>query len=105
MKSSRRRRWSNTRESLGEIGLMVAPVTHPGIPVRRPAARRKLLDTAAFPADRRVPTREEDHSMMKLVAVTLVGLVVLALVSPPAFAQGRVVFFNVTAPTENAKFT
>jgi hypothetical protein len=42
MDSACRRRWSNTRESPGEIGLMVAPVTHPGIlgtsPRRTPKA-------------------------------------------------------------------
>ena len=37
-----------------------------------------------------MPAEEEDHSMTNLVAATLASLVVLALISPPAFAQGRV---------------
>src|SRR5204863_10147020 len=52
-----------------------------------------------------MPAEEEDHSMTNLVAATLASLVELALISPPAFAQGRVAGAQVYALTENAKFT
>src|SRR5438045_9414471 len=52
-----------------------------------------------------MPAEEEDHSMTNLVAATLASLVVLALISPPAFAQGRVAGAQVYELTENAKFT
>src|SRR5438270_12822241 len=52
-----------------------------------------------------MPAEEEDHSMTNLVAATLASLVVLALISPPAFAQGRVAGAQVYELTETAKFT
>src|SRR5438309_1378802 len=52
-----------------------------------------------------MPAEEEDHSMTNLVAATLASLVGLALISPPAFAQGRVAGAQVYELTENAKFT
>src|SRR5438067_11666240 len=52
-----------------------------------------------------MPAEEEDHSMTKLVAVTLASLVAFVLISPPAFAQGRVAGAQVYELTENATFT
>ena len=43
--------------------------------------------------------------MTKRVAVTLASLVAFVLISPPAFAQGRVAGAQVYELTENAKFT
>src|SRR5260370_24001097 len=51
-----------------------------------------------------MPAEEEDPSMTNLVAATLAGLVVLALISPPAFGRGRVGVPQVDELAGNGKF-